>query len=100
MTLSNDYKKHLRGIGHRLHPIVTVAGKGLSTGVKAEIERALDNHELIKVRLNVADRDTKKALCEKICTCTGAEPVQQIGHTLLLYRQAEKPDPKLSNLLR
>ncbi|MFA5631049.1 MAG: ribosome assembly RNA-binding protein YhbY [Porticoccaceae bacterium] len=100
MTLTNTRKKYLRTLGHRLNPVVTVAGKGLTDAVVAEIDRALTDHELIKVRLTVGDRDLKKSLIDEICTRLAADEVQVIGHILLLFRAAKKPDPKLSNLLR
>lgn len=100
MTLSPDNKKHLRTIGHGLNPVVTVASKGLTDGVLAEIERALNDHELIKVRLTVGDRDLKKQLINDICARLGGEAIQVIGHILLLYRKADKPNPRLSNLLK
>lgn len=100
MTVSNPDKKHLRRIGHNLNPVVIVSSNGLSEGVHAEIERALEDHELIKVKLAVGDRETKKALSDEICTTHKAELVQSIGHILLLFRKAEKPNPRLSNLLR
>ena len=98
--MKNDRKKYLRSIGHGLKPVVTVAGKGLTEGVIAEIDRALSDHELIKVKLAVADREAKQTLIGEICERLGAENIQTIGHVLLLYRPAKKPDPRLSNLLR
>ena len=99
-TLSNDEKKHLRRIGHDLKPIVTVGGKGLNENVLAELDRALADHELIKVKLAVGDRDAKKQVIDAICEKLGAENVQTIGHMVLLLRRAKEPNPKLSNLLR
>ncbi len=46
--MSKRDTKQLRAIGHKLKPVVTVAGKGLSETVRLEIERALTDHELIK----------------------------------------------------
>ena len=100
MTSSNEDKKHLRRLGHNLKPVVTVAGNGLSETVNAEIERALTDHELIKVKLVAHDRDSKKALTEAICADHKAELVQSVGHVLLLFRKSKTPDPRLSNLLR
>lgn len=100
MPLSPANKKHLRTIGHSLNPIVTVASKGLTDGVIAEIDRALSDHELIKVKLSVGDRDLKKQAIIDICERVNGEAVQVIGHILLLYRKADKPNPKLSNLLK
>ena len=55
MNLSQSQKKQFRSIGHSLHPLVTVATKGLSETVMAEINRALFDHELIKVKFSVGD---------------------------------------------
>jgi len=100
MTLSNDDKKHLRRLGHNLNPVVTVAGNGLSENVLAELERALNDHELIKVKLSVGDNDTKRQVTADICEKLSAEVVQSIGHIVLLLRKSDKPNPRLSNLLR
>ena len=100
MTSSNADKKHLRRLGHNLKPVVTVAGNGLTDNVTNEIERALTDHELIKIKLVAEDRDAKKALPNTICTGHNATLVQSIGHMLLIYRKAKTPDPRLSNLLR
>ncbi|MAT52654.1 MAG: ribosome assembly RNA-binding protein YhbY [Porticoccaceae bacterium] len=100
MSITAVQKKRLRTLGHGLNPVVTVATKGLTESVIAEIDRALNDHELIKVRLTVGDRELKKSIIEDICGRLGAEAVQVIGHVLLLFRKAEKPNPRLSNLLR
>ena len=93
-------KKRFRKIGHHLKPIVTVSDAGLTEGVLNEIERALEDHELIKVKCVVLDRDDKVAIINAICEETGAINAQIIGKIGLLYRPAKKPNPKLSNLLR
>ena len=100
MTTSSADKKYLRSLGHQLKPVVTVAGNGLTESVLAELDRALADHELIKVKLAVGDRDAKKATISEICLQSKAELIQSIGHMILLYRKADKPNPKLSNLLR
>ena len=100
MTNSNADKKHLRRLGHNLKPVMTIAGKGLTENVGTELERALGDHELIKVKLSVGDRDAKKAMTDEICQKYDALLVQSIGHVVLLYRKAKTPNPKLSNLLR
>lgn len=100
MALTQDQKKRFRKIGHHLKPVVMVSDSGLSEGVMAELERALEDHELIKIKCAVLDREDKTALIEAICEETGAELAQTIGKTALLYRPAKKPNPKLSNILR
>lgn len=100
MTISSADKKYLRQLGHQLNPIVTVARKGLNDNVLLEIDRALSDHELIKVKVVTGDREAKRGLMNDICQHCNAQLIQSIGHIALLYRKAEKPNPKLSNLLR
>lgn len=100
MTISNTDKKKFRTIGHHLHPIVIIAQKGLTENIKEEIERALTDHELIKIKLITSTRQAKKTLTDDICSEFNAECIQSVGHVILIYRAAKKPDPKLSNLIR
>lgn len=97
---ANQNTKQLRAIGHKLKPVVTVAANGLSDTVVAELDRALSQHELIKVKLAVGGRDAKAAIADEICERTGAKLVQSIGNILLLMRRTAQPDPRLSNLIR
>jgi len=92
--------KQLRAIGHKLKPVVTVAGNGVSDTVLQEVRRALEDHELIKVKIAVGDRDGRSAAAEAICTATGATLIQSVGNIVLLLKRAKQPDPRLSNLMR
>ncbi len=100
MTLPAQDKKRFRTIAHSLSPIVTIAQKGLAESVLKEIDRALEEHELIKVKIFAADRDARKEIIAEVCELAGAELVQSIGNIAVLYRRAAKPDPRLSNILR
>ena len=100
MALSNEQKKRFRTIGHHLKPVVIVADKGITENLSAELERALEQHELIKVKLNCFDKDDKQQLTEHILEEHKASLAQSIGKIILIYRAAKKPNPKLSNILR
>jgi RNA-binding protein len=100
MPLDSDRKKQLRTIGHQLNPVVMVSERGLSDGVNLELERALEDHELIKVKLGLADPDARRVMAAELCAQHRAELVQAVGKVVLIYRAAQKPNPKLSNLLR
>ena len=100
MSVSNSDKKKFRTIGHQLKPVVIIAQKGLTENIKEEIDRALTDHELIKIKLLTSTRAAKKELMEVICSEFNAECLQSIGHIILIYRAAKKPGPNLSNLLR
>jgi RNA-binding protein len=92
--------KRLRAIGHKLKPVVIIAGKGLTEGVMAEIDRALTDHELIKIKLAADSREARAELMKQISAQTGAKLVQSVGHVALLVRRSAKPDPRLSNLIK
>lgn len=98
--MENAYKKQLKAVGHKLKPVIMIAGNGVTENIDAEIERALEDHELIKIRLSIADRAIRKGVAEEICDTHKAELVQRIGNVVLIYRAAQKPNPKLSNLIR
>jgi RNA-binding protein len=97
---ANQDIKQLRAIGHKLKPVVTIAGNGLSESVIAEVDRALTDHELIKIKLAVGSRDARAAVAAEICAHSGAEIVQSIGNIVVVLRRTTKPDPRLSNLIR
>ena len=80
-------RRDLRAQAHHLNPVVTVAGKGLTPSVLAEAERALQAHELIKVRIQGAEREQREALMEELCTALGAAAIQHIGNILVLWRE-------------
>ena len=90
MNLSTKQKQHLKGLAHSLKPVVLRGANGLTEAVLAEIEIALNHHELIKVKVASEDRETKNLIIEAIVRETGAEKVQVIGKTLVMYRQTEE----------
>ena len=100
MSLTNEQKKHLRTLGHQLNPIIMVADNGLSENIQLETDRALADHELIKVKFTVGDRQLKRDLIQELCQIVEATLVQEIGNIALLYRKSDNPNPKLSNLQR
>jgi RNA-binding protein len=99
-SLSIQERKRLRQIGHALNPVVMLGDKGLTENVIEELERALNDHELIKVKIVAEDREARAALIVEISEATGAEVVQTIGKIALLYKKAAKQNQKLSNLVR
>ncbi len=78
-------KKKLRAEAHTLKPVVMIGQSGLTSGVLAELDQALNIHELLKVRIR-AERDERKLITEKICTDSGAELIQSIGQIAVIYR--------------
>lgn len=90
MELTSKQISHLRGLAHHLNPAATVGKNGLSTAMIAELGRNLDDHELIKVRIEMEDRDEKAQLAQEAADKTGAALVQLVGHIVVLYRKSAK----------
>lgn len=89
MSLTNKQKQFLKAKAHELKPVILLGGNGLTEGVVAEIEVALNFHELIKVKVPTEDREQKVLIMDAIIRETKAEKVQVIGKTLVLFRQSE-----------
>ena len=99
-ALSIQERKRLRQIGHALNPVVMIGDKGLTENVVEELGRALNDHELIKVKVGGEDRVARTALIAEVAKASDAEIVQTIGKIALLYKKAVKQNAKLSNLVR
>lgn len=95
MSLSNKQKQYLKGLAHPLKPVVLLGANGLTEGVVAEIDGALEHHELIKVKVPEDDRDMRRTVQDAIARETNAQVVQSIGKTLVLYRPAQEPTIRL-----
>lgn len=90
MKLSTKQKQFLKALAHHLNPVVMLGNNGLTEGVVAEIDNALNHHELIKVKINGLDRETKQLIINAIIRETKACEVQTIGHILVLYRPSKE----------
>lgn len=90
IELTPEQRRVLRAAAHHLHPVVTVAGKGLTATVVKEIDRCLTAHELIKLKLQGIEREDRDALQAEICAQLDCASVQHIGNILVLWRQ--KPE--------
>jgi len=89
-SLTTTQTRFLRGQAHGLKALWQVGGKGVSAAVVAEIDAALEQHELIKVRISAADRDERTRLITQLAAECGAAVVQTIGHVVALYRPSQE----------
>ncbi len=92
MPLTNSQKKFLRQEAHHRKPVVWAGQQGVTDALINEIEEALGQHELIKVKLRLGEREERDAGINTIIEKTGAENIQRVGNILTLYKcNAEKP---------
>jgi RNA-binding protein len=96
----NATRRRLKRIAHHLDPVVLVGDQGISDNVIAETRRALDDHELIKVRIHSGDREDRSELTDRLAKACEAIIVQRIGKVAVLFRSNPDADPRLSNLAR
>lgn len=87
MPLNPKQRQQLKGKAHSLKPIVFIGHNGLTEAVNKEVDRALNDHELIKMRIAHDDRVVRRELYAEICKIHQAELVQQIGCIGVLYRK-------------
>ena len=90
MELSEKQKKHLRRLAHPLSPIVMLGNAGLTDGVVSELDRALNDHELVKVSARVGERDARNEALATLASRTSSELVQRIGHVGVFYRRRKE----------
>ncbi len=94
--LTGKQRRYLRGLGHHLAPVVQIGKDGHTEGVTAALAAALEDHELIKVKIGENVDEDRRELGEALAAATGADLVQVLGRTLLLYRaREEEPEIKL-----
>ncbi len=90
MALTEKQKKHLRRLAHPMNPIVMLGNAGLTDAVVAELDRALTDHELVKVSARVGDRDVRNEALATLASRTTSELVQRIGHVGVFYRRPKE----------
>lgn len=95
MTITEQQKRHLRGLAHKLKPVVTIGNAGFTEAVQREIDLSLEHHELIKIKLPALEHAERDTLLADLCAQTDAHLIQRIGHVAVLYRPAKKPKLKL-----
>ncbi|TVP85336.1 MAG: ribosome assembly RNA-binding protein YhbY [Thioalkalivibrio sp.] len=92
MDLNEPQRRLLRSLAHPRKPIVSIGRHGLTEPVLSELERALDHHELVKVKIGVADRASRAEIIDTLCERTGALLIQRVGFIATLFRRnRERP---------
>jgi len=85
--VDTSFRRSLKAQAHHLKPVVLIGAKGLTEAVAAETDVALLAHELIKVKINGAEREDRILIANELCQQLSAELVQLIGNTAIIYRK-------------
>ncbi len=90
MALTGKQKAELRALGHHLHALVQVGAQGVTEGVIAATKQALEDHELIKVKIAEEDREGRAQSIEALAQGANAQVAQTLGRTVLLFKKRKK----------
>ena len=90
-TLTASQRRELRGRAHLLAPVAQVGRGGVTDAFVAELDRALDAHELIKIRLR-GEREVRAAQLEDLTARLDCAVVGAVGAVAILYREADEDD--------
>lgn len=88
--LTGKQKRYLRSLAHHLTPIFQVGKGGVNENMVKQIGEALEARELIKVSILPNNLDDKHEVAGTLARKTGAELVQLIGHTVVLYKESKE----------
>jgi RNA-binding protein len=88
-SLTYSVRKKLKAQAHHLKPVVMIGQKGLTDSLIKSIDKALFDHELIKIKF-IDFKDEKKELADEIAEKTASIIIGLIGNILILYK--ENPD--------
>ncbi|MCA9554252.1 MAG: ribosome assembly RNA-binding protein YhbY [Myxococcales bacterium] len=97
--LTGRQRKHLRGLGHHVEPIVQIGHQGLTDAVAKAVDEALEHHELIKVKVgkNAPDPD-RPAIADQLKDRLRCHVVQTMGRVITLYREASDEERRTITL--
>ena len=84
--LTISQRKKLKSLAHKLKPVVLIGQKGITESLVKAVDKALEDHELIKVKF-IDLKDEKIELTEKVISDTGSFLVNMIGNKAILYRE-------------
>lgn len=92
--LTGKQRRHLRALGHNLQAVVQLGKGGLTAGVTQAVDAALEQHELVKIKIGPEAPEDRHDVAEVLAAETKSVVAQVLGRTLLLYRRHPK-DPRI-----
>lgn len=93
MTLNPNQRQFLKGLAHSLSPLVQIGGSGVTAAVTRATEAALEDHELIKVKLPKGWEGDRREAARELAVSVEGEVCQVIGRVIVIYRR-RKSDGK------
>ena len=92
--ITSKQRSYLKGLAHHENPMVYIGKDDVTENVIMEIDRILESHELVKVKLQESCILNPKDVANELKDRLHAEFVQAIGKTFVLYRQQKDPEKR------
>lgn len=99
MKLRGKQKQFLKKEAHHLQAIFQIGKGGLSDEIVRQIDEALEKRELIKVSLLQNTDEVAADVAVEVAERVGAVVVQQIGKTIIFFRESSKEKNQRLSLL-
>ena len=97
--LTGKQKRYLRSLAMTTKPLIQVGKNGLGDAFVAGVKDALETRELVKISLLPTSDDTPQEVADTLqAAIAGLEVAQIIGRTVIVYKQAEKPEHRRISL--
>lgn len=98
MSLTKTQIKYLRGLAQKLNPNVMVGKEQVTASLLKELDRALNDHELVKVKVQEEEKTDFIATAKDLADKSGAFLIQEIGRMAVYYRPSVNPDKRKISL--
>ncbi len=97
--ITTKQRAYLRGLGNALDSVMQVGKEGVTENVATSVNLLLEARELVKINVlkncDMSTREVADALAEKL----GADVVQVIGLTIILYKRSTRKNFKHIELI-
>ncbi|MBX7149003.1 ribosome assembly RNA-binding protein YhbY [bacterium] len=99
MKLTGSQRTFLRGKAHKLKPYVHLGKEGLTEALVKQIDQALNDHELIKIKF-VEYKEDRKEIAADIEKETKSNCVGMVGHVGIFYKKHPNPEKRDKSLIK
>lgn len=88
--LTGKERSYLKSLAHNMDPLIQLGKDGINEGFLNQIDKLLEDHELVKIRVLQNAPVEVDEIVDEILEKTGAEFVQKIGKKLTIYRESKE----------
>ncbi|WP_019132596.1 ribosome assembly RNA-binding protein YhbY [Peptoniphilus obesi] len=88
--MNGKQRAYLKSLANTLNPLLQVGKNGISDSFIKQLDKSLEDHELVKINVLNNSPDEAKDIIDEILEATGSEFVQQLGNKLTIYRESKE----------